>query len=378
MHEDLLGYLLGALEPDEMQRVADWLRENPEGQAQLAEIERSLAPFEGSFEPVEAPSQDLIERTRALIPDGVPPQASESPEQPGGTEQLSNTEYSGGKSLSPVLEGATGSAFADTASKQWGWMDSVTSLLSVAVLLSLLLPMVASGRFEARKIACQDQLREFGTALMQYVVRDQDGHFPGVAASGPKAFAGIYALHLSDAGILPDAGQRWCPAADIPDLPPGGHSTTDVVVEDPDSEYSITLYDVPRVDQLQTLSPNELRVVQQWAGGHYAYSLGVVGETGFSSPRYEGRASFAVMSDAPLSGWSTRDGFGSTRYAHGDLGINVLYEDGAVRFIRAEAFDSMPDHPLINHAGVREAGVNIDDASLAPSWLPPFMFSSQR
>jgi hypothetical protein len=58
--------------------------------------------------------------------------------------------------------------------------------------------------------------------------------------------------------------------------------------------------------------------------------------------------------------------------------MNVLYEDGRVRFIRAEALDSMHDHPLVNHVGASEAGVNIDDASLSPSWRAPFTVSIQR
>ena len=42
----LLGYLLGALDPEEMQRVANWLREDPEAREQLAELERMIRPLE--------------------------------------------------------------------------------------------------------------------------------------------------------------------------------------------------------------------------------------------------------------------------------------------------------------------------------------------
>ena len=46
MHEDLLGYLLGALEPHEMRRIAQLLRDDPAARDELARIEESLRPLE--------------------------------------------------------------------------------------------------------------------------------------------------------------------------------------------------------------------------------------------------------------------------------------------------------------------------------------------
>ncbi len=68
MHEDLLGYLLGALEPHEMRRVAQWLRDDPVAREELAKIEQSLRPLEESYEPVELPPSDLVARTLASLP----------------------------------------------------------------------------------------------------------------------------------------------------------------------------------------------------------------------------------------------------------------------------------------------------------------------
>ena len=42
------------------------------------------------------------------------------------------------------------------------------------------------------------------------------------------------------------------------------------------------------------------------------------------------------------------------------------------------ALDLLTDHPLRNDHGQVEAGVTIDDASLAPSWRPPFINVRQR
>lgn len=357
MHEDLLGYLLGALEPDEMQRVSDWLRDNPDAQEQLAKIEQSLRPLEESFEAVDGPSDDLLARTLAAIPDGVPPTVDQVAASTPASVTLTDVDLVG-------EAGAGGS--------RWNMMDSIGGLLSVATLLALLLPTIAAGRGEARKTACQDHLRGLGTTLMQYVFRHEQGRLPEVAESGPEAFAGMYAIRLAEVGLLEDVDQRWCPSADLPERKAAVESETSV---DQGSGSSVTL---PSVEALHKLSVNELQEIQRLAGGHYAYTLGVIGEQGYSSPRYEARTSFAVMADAPLGRSVQSGGQGEMRFSHGGEGINVLYEDGGVRFIRAEALDSMPDHPLFNHIGNSEAGVNIDDASLSPSFRGPFAISPQR
>ena len=240
-------------------------------------------------------------------------------------------------------------------------VDSIGGLLSVATLLALLLPTIAAGRFEARKVACEAQLRGLGTTLMQYVFRDHQRRFPQVAESGPEAFAGVYPIRLADAGLFLDAGQRWCPSVDLP------------VVDEPSELKSL-----PSVAQLHELSVNDLQRIQRIAGGNYAYNLGVIGEQGYASPRYEARTSFAIMADAPLNQQVHGDNASAMRFSHGGQGMNVLYEDGGVRFIRAEALDSMHDHPLVNHVGDSEAGVNIDDASLSSSGQAPFAISIQR
>ena len=368
MHEDLLGYLLGALEPEEMQRVSAWLRESPEAQAELAELERRLKPLDEGFEAIEAPSDDLLERTLISLPPGPPPS---SPEEAAAIEASlpSDTRETNDPVRLASMEQANPN---EVNSGRWSMLDSIGSLVSIAILLALLLPMIAEGRFESRKVACQDKLRQYGTAFLQYVNRDQQRRLPQVAPTGPEAFAGIYAIRLSDAGLLPMELNRWCPSAGLP-LP---RSMPEELKNHPNMVASLN--SLPHVDHLHSMAVNELKQVQRFAGGHYAYTLGVVDERGYGSPRFEARTSFAVMADAPIGGALGAPGRDRLKYSHGGEGINVLYEDGAVRFVRVEAFNTMPDHPLINHNGASEAGVNIDDASLSPSWRPPFNDALQR
>ena len=347
MHEDLLGYLLGALEPHEMCHVENMLKEDPVLREQLAELEQALIPLEHHVEPAIDPvPSDLVSRTMAGIPSGTSDQA-----------RSDRTSQSTFDSLIP-LQGAIEIGKNSHASL----IDWIGGLAAAAAILGLLLPSLAEGRFEARRVACQAQLRQLGTAITQFVNRDQQQRLPAVTESGPEAFAGVYSVRLIEAGLLPDQSLRWCPSLAIP------------------SKSAVTLTPITVVESVADLhraSPDTLRQIQQYAGGHRAYTLGVVDGQRLKSPRFESRASFAVMSDAPQAGFANREDIGRLT-GHGGEGINVLYEDGRVKFIAISALNAMPDHPLLNNRGRAEAGVNIDDASLAPSWVAPFFNAVQR
>lgn len=348
MHEDLLGYLLGALEPHEMRRVAERLREDPQAREQLAEIERSLKPLEESFEPVLPPPSDLVARTLENLPPLPSPDSSDSDSADHVIEPVA---------FAPMQDGVD-----VPRNSNLSWWDWVAGAVAVVVVMGLLLPALAQGRFEARKIACQDQLRQFGTAITQFVNRSEQERLPAVSEAGPEAFAGVYSVRLKEAGLIEDPLIRWCPSLDPPRK---------------DEVTLANLNEIVSLEDLHSASVDRLRQIQQFAGGHYAYTLGVIDHDKYSSPRFESRSSFAVMSDAPLVGITKPDAL--TKWiGHSGTGINVLFEDGSVKFLSVSSLDSMPDHPLLNHHGEVEAGVNVDDASLAPSWRPPFVNVKQR
>jgi len=360
MHEDLIGYLLGALEPHEMRRVAQWLEEDPEARRELEAIERSLRPLEESYEPAEPPPQDLVAKTLAALPPMPSPEGSRqdpSPLQSGDESQLAASgshELVGLPKLGPSIDNIRG--------RGYGWTDWLGAAAAAVVMLTVIIPALAAGRLEARKTACQDHLRQFGTAITQYVSRSPQERMPAVAETGREAFAGVFMLRLNEAGLLTDPDLRWCPSLDQP-------ASMEAALTD--------LASVPSLDDLHDAPVDRLKQIQQYAGGQYAYNLGVIEEDRLRSPRFESRASFAIMSDAPLSGITGTTQHGKV-VGHNGTGINVLYEDGRVRFIPLAALETMPDHPLLNHRGEVEAGVSVDDATLAPSWRPPFVNVRQR
>lgn len=377
MHEDLLGYLLGALEPDEMQRIGRWLREDPEAREQLEELERLVRPLEEGYVPVEPPPPDLISRTMAMIPPGPVPDSELETARPSTADREQGAgDDSHAEKPSEVARGLADQG-ADRSSPQlismqasvdpspdgsFGWVDWIGGATAAAVILVLLVQAIAQGRFESRKVVCQDQLRQFGSALTQYVTRSPQERLPAVSSSGPEAFAGVYAMRLNEAGLIEQPSQRWCPSVELP-------SSEEATL--------VNLGEIASIKDLHQVSVDHLQQIQRYAGGNYAYNLGVVENERLVSPKFESRSSFAVMSDAPLAGRVDGD-LGGDQVGHSGVGINVLYEDGRVRFIPVVALDTMHDHPLVNHRGEVEAGVNIDDASLAPSARPPFIGVPQR
>lgn len=370
MHEDLLGYLLGALDEAEMLRVGNLVRDNPSLREELESLKTTLDLVEATYVPVEPPPIDLVKRTLDLVDETKSTEggfknreinsAGRSPVRASETHATEVEEVSKLGQLSSELQVNQTSSF--------GWFDWVGGAIVAAVILGILIPALANGRLEARKIACQDQLRILGVALTDFVNRSPEKRLPAVAESGPQAFAGVYAVHLNEAGLLPNPNVRWCPSLTPPDT----------------NEVTLTnLGEIASLPALHDASVDQLSQIQYYSGGHYAYNLGVLEQEHFTSPRFEARSSFAIMSDAPLVGRLNMEDLNQgNRLAdwvgHGGEGINVLYEDGGVRFIPVDALRGMPDNPLLNHRGQAEAGVNIDDASLAPSWKPPFIDVSQR
>jgi len=358
MREDLLGYLLSALDPHEMRRVDQRLSEEPQLREELAEVERSLRFLDGAVatEEVVEPPPDLISRTLA---------------------QIAHHDLSERATPSVRIQPAA----VSPSSRRGSWGDLVVGGLAVAALMALGLPVVARMRSESRNIACQNNLRQLGTAFSQYVLHEHDAQLPKLAESGVEAFAGMYAVRLADRGLLSDASLRWCPETALPvaeSLASPRPQAWGADGEPAPLSYLVGGSELSGAAQAGDVSL--LQWLQRIAGGHYAYSLGVIDENRYHAPRYEGRASFAILGDAPIAGNQISDAVdvSKLRWSHGGHGANLLYEDGSVRHLQVSTMLGIPDHPFVNHRGSIEAGVNIDDASLAPSSRPPFIPARQR
>jgi len=401
MREDLLGYLLSALEPHEMRRIDQRLQEDPLLREELANVQRMLDEFDqaaGENDLVELPP-DLVSRTLDSI--GVAEsEPGDGPSVVAGSHSLFSQE-------SPVA--ALRPDRSLPSKHEQTWADLLVSALAAAAILALTFPVVARYRGEARKMACQNNLRQLGVAIGEFVLGRSDSRLPQVAESGHDAFSGMWELHLVDRGLLDDPSLRWCPDGMIPsevwprscEQPGGAHA----LLVDDGGQPSVSRAPSPaanlsaarggttfsRVGSHDLIGSEHLldaafrgdiellKFIQRIAGGHYAYNLGVVDNGKYQTPRYEARSAFAVMGDMPIAGRQSADGVDVTtmKWHHG-LGANILYEDGSVRHVRPGSMIDIYDHPYTNHRGSIAAGVNIDDASLAPSWFAPTPEAVQR
>jgi hypothetical protein len=210
----------------------------------------------------------------------------------------------------------------------------------------LFFPVISQSRYAARLQACQNNLRELGFALVDYSEKVGQGHFPEVPITGNRAVAGIYAPVLLDAGYLTDESKVICPSSTL--------------------AQQADAWELASLDEIDQASGRTLVLIQRSIGGSYGYSLGVFVNGRHRAPRNLGRKHFALMADAPSLQLA---GHRSTN--HGGRGDNILFEDGHIQYVIESRHEG--DHPFVNRLGWMEAGVDADDAVVAPSFAPPFV-----
>jgi len=239
MQDQLLGYVLGALEPAEQEALEARLANDPELRQQLDLIRRCVQPLDDV--PV-TPPRGLAAQTCRYVAD---------------------------------RRGPVPGQFA--AIGTWRVTDfAVATCLFVLAALALF-PALNQSRNRAQLAGCQRNLMALGQALFQFSDLHED-RFPEVAAEGPLAVAGIYGPRLHEAGLI-RAVDLHCPAA--------RSSRREVLVE------------LPSCVEIERLSGAELRRVQALIGGDYGYGLGYVQRGRYLPRRNQSRAHFALMSDAP-------------------------------------------------------------------------------
>ncbi|MDA1049140.1 MAG: DUF1559 domain-containing protein [Planctomycetota bacterium] len=320
IREQLLGYLLGALDDAERIDVEQQLAANPDWRDELESIALTLEPLAETYEEFDPPA-GLAERTCSLI-------AARTTVTPAG------------KGLHPATRAET------RGRNRWSMADAVVMAGICLAGAMLFFPAISQSRYAARLQACQNNLRELGLALIDYSEKAGQGYFPAVPVEGNRAVAGIYAPVLLDAGYLTDESKLICPSSAL--------------------APRMDVWELPSLDEIDQASGRTLILIQRSIGGSYGYNLGVVINGRHLAPRNFGRTYFALMADAPsllLAGHRSTN--------HGGRGDNILYEDGHIRYVVEHRYEG--DDPFVNRLGWMEAGIDADDAVVAPSFTPPFV-----
>jgi prepilin-type processing-associated H-X9-DG protein len=317
MDENLIGYLLDALQPDERRAVESRLRSDPAARARLASLRHALMPLEADAEPPKPPP-DLVARTlrrvAALAPPGLP-------------------------TAPPVRGDRSG------AGRFWvARADVLVAALLLVVMSGLGWSWLAGQWHRSQRVACAANLQTYWRGLETYSDL-RDGRFPRIELSGPASFAGSFIPSLTGAGVLaPGQVSVLCPAEGR--KPPAGHTL----------EELNELYQKPGRCQYHAVA-REL-------AGSYAYSLGYWRGTSLCGLRRDTDGMLPILADrAPVEGGNSRN--------HGGGGQNVLYVDGHVCWHTQTTVGPDGDDIFRNRNNQVLAGIDRGDVVLGASYATP-------
>ena len=354
--EQLLGYLLDALDDSERGSFQRRLIREPDLRGELASVGERLRPLRTAVIEFEPPP-GLAERTCRLVTVVSREWETFAP------RVVSGDLLSGTSNRLSRLPHAAGRRTMSEAPTPPGWIsrfrlvDLAASAAMLVVAAMLIFPAIGESRFNSRVAACQSRLQDLGVAMADYSDR-HDGYFPRIPAKGKLATAGVYAPLLADAGLLKDSSQLSCPG-----LGAVRHET----------------FRLPTTDQLHSASEEQLADLRPRMGGDFGYTLGYVEDGRYHNTKNLGRSHFALMSDAPGKisdgSYGSPSGAGLQSLNHGGRGQNVLFEDGRVTFVstgRSAAKDG--DHFFTNDDGLIAAGTHRDDSVIAPSNTAPIVY----
>ena len=312
VEETLLGHLLKANDPATQRAVDQRLATDPAAVRDLARLRRALAPLEADRADIDPPA-DLWVRTLNRVAGHMVATEGPAPREAVRTEDVIRQ---AAVVAAPVPVAATitpAPPVRESAlppARRWNVVAVVGLSLSV---VALVLPTVMHVREKQHQLACQNGMREFYQAAVQYTDQN-DGRFPQVPAGQPAAVA---AATLQQAGYLPPDVRITCPSA-----PPG--ATT----------------------------PSAL--------ASYAYTLGFWDERGQlrGVDRAPGNDQMPILADAPVRRELTAVPVNHRR------GQNVLFAGGNVRFCTTTNVGLNADDIFYNRLDQVGAGLGRDDAVL--------------
>ena len=314
MREQLIGYLLNALEPGEREAVEHALEHDTELREELSVLARGLTPLRCARDEAVPPA-GLATRTCQFVAEQIAVRPA------------------------PVVP------VSHSAPARWNMADVVVAAAVLFTLSLLFVPALGQSRFMARLVTCQDKLRTLGSALTVFSER-HDGYLPKVAPEGRFGVAGVYAVSLHDNGLLDDHSVLVCPGSEL--------------------AVAAKEFRVPTSEQIRLASAVKLKQLHLAMGGDYASWLGFVSDGRYRAVKHHGRARSAVLADRP----TIRPEIQPVSLHHGGRGQNVLFDDGHVEFMVDCCVRGCGDNVYFNNLGQIEAGTAEDDAVLAASGTP--------
>ena len=326
MREDLVGHLVGALEPSDTKLVEAALADPQRGPALRRDLDRlrlALEPLAGDRELLPPPA-GLASRTLRFI-----------------AEQEQVGRASSGRAL-PTPRGLSPEEGVRGVRGGRAWVDRVIMAATALAACVLVAPLLLDSIAQARARRAERNLLKTSGALQGYA----EAHrvFPTPPDSDPLSRAGLYAPTLvSDQRLAADDGTLVCPDTAL------SRSGT---------------FRVPTLEELrQAVGTPQFDELVRTMGGDYGYTLGHRDASSTLQPnRDRRRAHHPLMSDAPERGERSIN--------HPDGYHHVLFEDGHVKRLLPDQLHG-DDHIYRNHDGKVAAGVDDEDAVIGDSQDQP-------
>jgi hypothetical protein len=345
MREQLLGYLLGALDASQQSEVERAVQSDPQLREELDLLDQALEPLRadrGRYEPPCGLAERTLDAVAAIAgwPDEELETAPRNAEEPVLPRAMLTSK------LSAPRETA-----AKAWSGRWGALDVAASAAILAAAAMLFFPAVNSSRFDARVAACQSNLLAIARGLENYGENHQQ-QLVTIPESGNLSIAGVYAPTLHEAGYVTQSKSFYCP---------GAQTARDAVA-------AAEAPRIPRISEMERAIGEELRQLQRRAGGSFGYTLGYLVNGEYGPLRNLRRATFPIMTDAPGP-----QHLGRLSTNHEGLGQNALFEDFHIEFLPGGHLAGEDD---IFHSdrGVVEAGLHQGDAVIGASHSSPLIW----
>ena len=319
MDDNLVGYLLSALDDESRRGVEGYLRSDPGARRKLARLRQVLQPLEADRAAPEPPgglALATLDRIAEAGPRTLPLAPRVSPAQAVGR----------------------------------GWWRRPDVLVAAALLLivgGVVFAWLSGTRQRSDIVACQANLHRLHTSLVNYADL-HDEAFPCVEADGARSFAGVYAPLLADAGLLGPGVSVTCPGE-------GPRSAS----QEPGQ--------VRKLEGLFAASRPDYDRAARELGGSYAYSLGYRDGNGLCGLRKDSGDLLPILADRPPADPDGPDNSGS----HGGRGQNVLTIGGSVRYVKSRRVGLNGDDIYVNLDQRVGAGLTSADTVLAASDASP-------
>ena len=357
MQEELLGYVLGALDATEERNIQQKIESDPSLQEEVQKLQASISPLNHLDNP-SGSRPGLARRTCEWVatatknPDAieshyVPDHLAELARSAQSTAHFSADEQTAAQTASlPDEDNADEKVTLSPTRFQllhphtWSFSDALAGIAIVAVMGGMLFPALSYQRYNSRKMACQDNLRCVGQALLQYSDIN-GGKFVAIPSAGRLSASGYFAPALKDAGLIEDDSIFNCAG---------------LAVDTPVHIPSIAQLNIAEGDQLEYLKRN--------MSGHFGYSMGYGDGQKYQPLSNSGLTNTVLVADMPSVNKP-----GRRSVNHGSWGQNCLFGDGRVEFIKGDSVGE--DAIFVNDYGIVAPGTSPRDSVIAPSHLSP-------